>query len=119
MKRKITSSQWETIQEEARSAKLLLQGKSFSFFANFLIQGKLDIERMILNNTVRDVTEEHSISETIKKSFFTSKKDQLQELSGRYKMLAEVTQMLENKIRQRDDLLKLINEEKVLIDETQ
>lgn len=116
-KKSITESQLEQLRQEAKSANLLLNGRQFFFFMDFLKQAQSDIERMILNNTVRDVSDEHTMTDNFKKIFFTPKKEQIDELSGRYKMLREIVELLENRIKHRKELETLINDNKVIVNE--
>lgn len=112
----IPRTTFEQIKQDAEAVKKLGE-KKYQFLTSYLNSAISQIEQMILNNTVKAVREEMTITETLKKVFFTPKQEQLDELRGRYKMLVELKEFLDSKVRQRDDLLKLVSSNKVKINE--
>lgn len=95
MKIKITREEYEKTEEQTRVAKLFLNNKDFQFLRDYLQNALSYAEKAIYTNEIHDVTEEVTISEKIKKLFFTPKKEQTDELKGQYKfikkLLADVT----------------------------
>lgn len=87
MKIKITKSEYEKTEEQARVASIFLNSAEYSFIRELLTNALAYTEEQILNNTVHDVTEEVTISDKIKKLFFTPKKVQIDELKGQYKII--------------------------------
>jgi hypothetical protein len=115
--RKIPNTEWNRIKQEADIANQFFKAKTFDFFRNYIEQGISEAEYMVLNNTIKDVTEERTINETIKKKFFTPKQVQVDEVRGRYRMLTELRSFLLGKISMRDEYLKMIDSGQIIIDE--
>ena len=70
----LTQEEYDAIATQASAAEELLKGEKFEFFRSLLLAAKDYASTCILENTVKDVTEEVTISENIKKRFFTPKK---------------------------------------------
>lgn len=115
-KRKASVSQDEVsdIEIKARVAEAFLENEEFAPIRDLISSYKESIKKQILDNTVRDVTEEVSIGNSVKK-FFTPRKLQLDELSGRYKMLVEFVETLENWVEIKQKLSSDLANENVII----
>lgn len=87
MKVKITKEEYEKTREQSRIAETFLNSKDFQFIRDLITGGISYAEKSILENTIHDVTEEITISDKIKKLFFTPKKEQMDELKGQYKWI--------------------------------
>lgn len=106
-KKTISEVDWSILNQEADLANGILKAKKFAFLRDYLFQVKEESERIILENRIREVHEE--TSGQIKKTFITPKKVQVDELIGRYLAIRDVIDLLENKVKERDNALQLIN----------
>lgn len=86
---KITKSQYDEIAERSRSAQEFLEAERFGFILRYISNSLESITTAVLNNTVKSVSEEITISDSIKRIFATPKKVQVDELSGQYKWLSQ------------------------------
>lgn len=89
MKMKITKAEYEKTEDQSRIASVFLNSSEYTFIRELLTNALSYAQEQILNNTVHDVTEEVTISDKIKKLFFTPKKVQLDELKGQYKLVKQ------------------------------
>lgn len=112
----ITTEEWEKIEEQAKTASLFLESPRFKFIIDYLSAAQGEIEQMILNNTIRDVTEELTITESLKRSFFTPKKVQVDELSGQHKFIAQFFAFIQNTIDMKKQAEELEDKKKLVID---
>jgi hypothetical protein len=103
----IPIEEWRQLENNARAAEALLTSKQFAFFIAFLESAKKEIESKILNNTIRDVSEEYTIQDQIKRIFFTPKTEQILELSGKYQMINQMLQFLHQVIDSKAEAEKL------------
>jgi len=113
----LTQEEYDNISTQASAAEEILNGKKFEFFRSLLLAAKDYASTCILENTVKDVTEEVTISENIKKRFFTPKKVQIDELSGQYKLIDKIFSDLQYFIDLKKDTDKHISNERVIINE--
>ena len=113
----LTQEEYDNISTQASAAEEILNGKKFEFFRSLLLAAKDYASTCILENTVKDVTEEVTISENIKKRFFTPKKVQIDELSGQYKLIGKIFSDLQYFIDLKKDTDKHISNERVIINE--
>jgi hypothetical protein len=90
MRIKITREEYEKTEEQTRVAKLFLNNKDFQFLRDYLSNALNYAQETILTNEVHDVTDEVTISDKIKKLFFTPKKEQMDELKGQYKFIKKL-----------------------------
>jgi hypothetical protein len=87
MKVKVSKEEYRITEEQSRIATMLLESKEFQFIRDYLNTAKEYAKESILTNSIHDVTEEVTISEKIRKLFFTSKQEQKDELVGQYKLV--------------------------------
>lgn len=87
MKYRMSKAEYEDIKTRSRVASTFLKGKDNEFIRNMLIDAFNYARDSILHNSVHDVTEEVTISEKLKRLFFTPKKQQVDELRGQYKLI--------------------------------
>ena len=113
----LTQEEYDNISTQASAAEEILNGKKFEFFRSLLLGAKNYASTCILENTVKDVTEEVTISENIKKRFFTPKKVQIDELSGQYKLIGKIFSDLQYFIDLKKDTDEHISNERVIINE--
>jgi len=102
----------EQIRDKARQARLLLHDPSFSDYQELIADSISAIENKILNNTIREV-EEAGIIGSLTKTFITPKKVQLDELSGKYRILKDINATLASWMQDDDDLDRAIANEEV------
>lgn len=112
----ITAEEWETIESQAKAAEAILTQKRFKFFIDYLTQAQSEIERMIWNGTIREVREEMTISETLKKVFITPKKEQVQELIGQHKFIGQMLSFLNNAILSKKEAEELEEKHRLTIE---
>lgn len=82
---KVSFEEWEDITDKANEAAQFFE--KHSRIVGILEQSLNDAQNMILENRVREVREEFTISETLKKIFITPKKVQDDELVGQIKFI--------------------------------
>jgi len=70
-KTELTQSEVTDIKNRAGMADKLLNSSEFKYFIDYLEEGLKSIEGQILENTITDVSEEVTFSESLKKKFFT------------------------------------------------
>jgi hypothetical protein len=117
-KTELTQSEVTDIKNRAGMADKLLNSSEFKYFIDYLKEGLKSIEKQILENTITDVSEEVTFSESLKKKFFTPKKVQIDELSGAYKQIKKVLKDLQLFVEQGKELKEKIESEQVeVVDE--
>lgn len=89
MKQKITAEDLTKIEDQASAAKYFLNNKRFEFIREYMLNALKDAEAKILNNTIREVREELTTSEKLKRVFITPKQLQVDELAGAYKYIQQ------------------------------
>lgn len=88
MSKKVVSKQeYELIENQATAARELLEDERFAFLRDYLKSALDYVEKTILENTVMEVRETHTITDKIIKTFIQPKKVQVDELSGQYKFI--------------------------------
>lgn len=112
----MTQEEYTKITEQANIAIHFLEGKDFEFLRKDLYDMLEYIESSILNNSIHDVTEEITVSEKIKKLFFTPKKEQIDELKGQYKFIHKFLNGIQFYVQQKKDLEDHIAKGKVLLE---
>lgn len=117
-KKRIKKSHATLIENQARSAKALLEDKQFSFFIEYLNAQKKEIERVILNNTIRDSYKE-GVFGGIKHTFFSPKKEQLAEYSGKYKMIDDAIRFLQARVETHREMQENLKTGRLEINENE
>ena len=115
IKQKITRSDWDLIHNEGKAAEEILKDPKFAFIMKYLSDSQEYIKDTIVKNTIKDVEEHHLIEAVFKKVFFTSKKIQVDEMSGGFKEIGKFRDFLESKLKLRDDWDKLSEYDRVEI----
>jgi len=113
----IKATDYQVIKKEAELV-LQLQSKKFSFLNDYIQAALSEIEQKILNGAIQDSRDEYTIHETLKRTFLKPKKEVLDELRGRYKMLKELLSFLNQKVIKRDEVLGLLSKGRLKVDET-
>lgn len=94
-KKTVSKKEYEQIEDQAIAARELLEDERFAFLRDYLKSATDYIEKTILENTVMEVRETHSITDKIIKTFIQPKKVQVDELSGQYKFVKKFLADLE------------------------
>jgi len=90
-KKKIVSAEeWERVREEAEAARELLENPRFGFFRDYLQNVQASIVDLLVHNKIRPVQEHLRISDVLTKTFTTTRKEQEDELSGKYKLVEDI-----------------------------
>lgn len=82
------------IKDEAESAKRLLQGDEFQFFRDYLRNVQKSITDIVVQNRLKTVRESTTDDTGVSREFETTKEEQLNELSGQYKLIETLFQDL-------------------------
>jgi hypothetical protein len=85
----VSRKEWEQATTDGAAARAFLEEPRFSFMRDYLVSAMSSIENQIVNNTIRDVTEELTINDRLKRIFFTPKKVAIDELAGSYKWVSK------------------------------
>lgn len=93
--RLMSKEEYDEIERRSNTARFLLEDPQFAFIRDYIKQSTDSIEETVISNRITDVTEEVTISERVKKLFFTPKKVQIDELSGQYKWITKFLADLE------------------------
>jgi len=115
-KSRISQEEYDKILTEASIAKQVLSDDKFQFIRDILLSAQEYAQTSIIENTVMEVSDEVTISERIKKIFTQTKKVQVDELSGQYKLVKKFFRELEEYIKTRDDIRTQVADDKVIID---
>jgi hypothetical protein len=95
IKTEVSSEDVARIKEEGEAAKELLESEQFLFFREYLNDLKKSIVEIIINNRVKKVRESVTDQNTgVTKELETSKEEQMNELSGQYKLIERIFQDL-------------------------
>jgi hypothetical protein len=114
----VNPTEYEEVKSLANAANEILNNPRFSFFREYIDDSLKSIESSVLENSIKDVKEEFTISDKFKKIFFTPKKVQIDELSGSYKWIKKMLKDLETFSQMGKKLEdKIAKKEVVLSDE--
>lgn len=113
----LTKEEYKLLEDNALAAKELLEDDRFAFFRDFLNENKKYVEDSILNNTIKDVREELTVSEKLKRTLFTPKQDQLKEMSGEYKFINHLFNQLNTVVGLKKSADELISKRRLKVSE--
>lgn len=113
----ISPEEWERIRSESEAAKELLETPRFAFLRAYLDNAKASITDHFINNRVKTVHERLRISDTLTRVLTTTRHEQEQELSGRYKFIEELLADLEQTADLFEKCQKAQEEGKITIEE--
>lgn len=114
---KISFEEWEQIKERALKAKTFF--KEDNLIYTTLKQSLTDAENIILENRVKEVRDVHTISDTLKKIFITSREIQYDELVGQIKFIRTFLAELQSWVDFKSTLEKQEANGKILIERTE
>jgi hypothetical protein len=112
----ISAQEWEKINTQAEAAKELLEEERFAFLRDYLNQAQASITDYFVNNRIKKVQEVVSVTDSLKKILTTTRAEQEQELSGRYKFISELRNDLQRTASLPEDYLKAHEEGKISIE---
>lgn len=101
---RITTEQWEEIKDRASKATSFM--KYDNLVCDLLRQALMEAESIVLENRVKEVREEVTVSEQLKKVFITPQKIQFDELVGQIKFIRDFFAELKSWIDFHDQMLK-------------
>ncbi len=113
----ITPEEWERVQAEAQAAKELLEDPRFAFFRQYLENAQASILDHFVRNRIKTVQEHLKISNVLTKVFITTKREQEQELAGRYQFIEELLADLKRIAALPQEYRKAHEEGKLIIQE--
>lgn len=85
----ISTDEFQSISEQAAGANELLNDPRWQFFRDYLNSSLEYIKESILSNSIRDVEETTRLSDMVSRTLKLSKKVQVDELSGQYKLITK------------------------------
>jgi hypothetical protein len=115
----ISPEEWERIREESEAAQELLSDPRFLFLRQYLDSAKASITDHFVNNRIKAVSERIKVSDTLTRVLTTTRAEQEQELSGRYKFIEELLADLEQTARLHQEYQKAQAEGKIVIEEAE
>ena len=112
----ISKEKYDSISSQPSASAEILSSERFEFFRELLLGAKKYASTSIIENTIKDVREEVSISDKLKKTFFTPKKIQVDELSGQYKLISKIFEDLQYFVDLKLSVDQHIADDKVTVD---
>jgi len=112
----ISKEKYDSISSQSSASAEILSSERFEFFRELLLGAKKYASTSIIENTIKDVREEVSISDKLKKTFFTPKKIQVDELSGQYKLISKIFEDLQYFVDLKLSVDQHIADDKVTVD---
>lgn len=117
LKKQVSSEEYNEIEAQAHAARELLEDERFKFIRDYL-QSAIDyIEKSILENTVMEVRETHTITDKMIRTFVQPKQVQVDELSGQYKFIKKFLTDLNYFATIKADLDKEIEAKRVVVND--
>lgn len=116
MKPKLTQEEFQKIEEQSRIAEMILNNPEFEFIRSYLYTAKESAEKTILHDTICDVTECVTITDSTKKEFLIPKQDQLKKLIGKYEFIEQLLADLQYFANMKVELNKAIDNKEVIIE---
>jgi hypothetical protein len=86
----VPADEWERVKTDAEAADEILNSPRFQFFRDYLSNVKASVTDCFVTNKIRPVQEHIRISDVLTKTLSTSKAEQENELSGKYKLVEEI-----------------------------
>lgn len=115
----ITPEQWEEVRSQSEAAKELLEDPRFSFLRDYLANVQSSIVDHFVQNKIRHVEEQLKLSDSLTRVLTTTKKEQEEELSGRYKLVDELLSDLRHIANLADEYQKAAEEGKIVIESSE
>lgn len=115
-KQVISAQEMHEIRLASEGARLLLEDERFTFFRNFLNGNKDSITKKFIEGSIKAVNEELTISDTLKRIFHITKKEQEDQLRGEYKFIEKSFDYILETERFEEDVVKAFQEGKLVIE---
>lgn len=112
----ITAEQYQTVADQAGQAEELLNDPRWQFVRDYFQASADYAKKMVWEDTVTDSEEHVTISETIKRVFKRSKKSQVSELVGQYKLVTKFFEDMQFYVQLKVDLDRQIELGTVRVD---
>jgi len=112
----VSKEQWEEAERKAKLADKILHSKEFADIPAYLKVAEEQAKEMILTNRIKEVREEVTIAETLKKVFITPKKVQEDEIIGTIKFIRQFVTELQSWIEQKNELLNAEDKGRIQIE---
>ena len=113
----ITPQEWEQIRQEAQAAQELLEDPRFAFFRQYLQNAQASIVDHFVRNRIKTVHEHLKVSDVLTKVLITTRREQEQELSGRYQFIEALLEDLRRIASLPEEYRKAQEEGKLIIHE--
>lgn len=113
---KVTQEEYKNIEAQSFAAREVLEDERFQFIRDYFRNAKEYIENSILNNTVREVQEVVPVTDKLTRIFKTTKKVQVDELSGQYKLIVKFLDDLEYYASLKKDLDQEISDGRIVLE---
>lgn len=111
---KISFAEWEDIHERAAFSKAFFRsGNSVRELMEINLK---EVEDMILENRIKEVHEEHTMSDVLKKIFITSRQVQVDEVTGQLKYIRSFLAEIKSWMDFEAELLRLEASGKISIE---
>jgi hypothetical protein len=111
---KISQEEYELKEKRYRIAKLIFEEDDFAPLRDYIDNTQKSAEEMVLNNTIREVVQEGLIN-GVKTMFKTSRKEQVDELAGKYQAMRDLKATLMLWIKDYEDLKEQVDNKYVEI----
>jgi hypothetical protein len=116
-KQVITPEQWEEVRSQSEAAKEILEDPRFTFLRDYLANMQSSVVDHFVNNKIRHVQEHVKLSDSLTRVLTTTKEEQEEELSGRYKLVDELLADLRHIANLADEYRKAQEEGKIVIED--
>jgi hypothetical protein len=114
---KISKQEADRVKDEADTAEEFLTAPRFKFLRDYLNSVKEYAQKTILENNIHEVREINTISDRLSKIFIVPKKEQIDELSGQYKLINKIFADLNRFMEMKRELNEALEKKKVKIDD--
>lgn len=102
----ISVDEWSKIEDECEAVKEFMGKGRFEFLNNYLNDALSYSRDLILEDKLDEVREEITISERIKRILFKPKEREVNILTGKYRILKEFMDFMQEKVTKKDNMEK-------------
>lgn len=115
-KQTISQTEWDTIQAEAKAARELLYAPRYAFIRDYFITAKDEVVDFFVQNHIKPVTLHEKASDSLIRVLHITRKEQEEEVSGKYQLANDFLPMLQDKIDLAAEMLAAQERGDVTID---
>lgn len=112
----ITQKEYDEIQANGTAAEEILNDERFQFIRDYFTSAKEYAQSSIIENTIHEVREITTISERLTKMLVVPKKEQVDELSGQYKLVKKFFEDMQQYVNIKRELDEAVKDRKVKVD---